>query len=499
MSARYDAAVIGAGVNGLVAAAYLAKAGKRVLVLERGDRVGGSASVLHDAGWLSPQIIGDLDLASHGLGAAVPAPRLLSPMPNGGWLTIDREVSGTVAELRKHAAKDAEKWPAFTADIARVAGFMKLLYEVPPPRPQPRSMGEFMSLALVGRSLRSLGKREMIEVLRTLPMSVAELLDDWFDLDALKGALGASGVQGLLQGPRGGGTAFMFVHNQVGRPAGIFRGSAYTSAQLVSALTSALQKRAVEIRTNSGIARVRVERGRATGVVLDDGSEVDAATVLSSADPRRTFVQLVDTRYLDPEFVHAVRNIKLRGVESRVRLALSEAPAIEGWQEGDVVSISPSLDYLERAFDHAKYGRISEHPHIDARIVRNGKEYELTASVQYTPYQLRDGVWDAAQSTVLGARVIDTLNGYIPNLKSSLVAQTVTTPLDFEHQHGLTEGNVHHGELTLDQVLFMRPVAGYADYKTPIESLYLCGSGTHPGGGIAGGSGRLAARAVLND
>jgi phytoene dehydrogenase-like protein len=494
---QYDVAIIGAGINGLTAASYLAKAGKRVVVLERSSEAGGSAAAFDDAGFIPPRLISDLELGRHGFTSDQHTGRVFVPTSSGGWFVMHPDVAGTVQSLRAVSTRDAEKWPAFANSMARLAGFLQAIYDVPALRPQPRSVPDLMALAKVGRHLRGLGKTEMIEVLRTLPMSVAELLDDWFETDPLKGAIGARGIRGLMQGPRGGGTAFVMLHNQVGRAAGAF-GAAPGVGNLVTALVTAARGYGAEIRTGAAVARVRVGNAVAQGVMLEDGSEIGARAVASSADPRSTFLGLVDTLHLEPEFVHAVRNIKFRGVVARVKLVLSEAPRCEGLAAGDVVSISPTLDYLERAFDHAKYGRTSEKPFIEARLSSQGGHSVLDARMQYAPYHLRSGAWDDAARTALGDLVVNTLNEYMPNVKASVLEREVMTPLDVETVYGVAEGNLDHGELTLDQILFMRPVAGWADYTTPIESLYLCGTGAHPGGSVAGGAGHLAARAILD-
>jgi phytoene dehydrogenase-like protein len=493
---QYDVAIIGAGVNGLTAAAYLAKAGKRVVVLERRSEAGGTAA-FGDDGFIPPQLISDLELGRHGFTADARSGRVFVPTRAGGWFVMQPDIAGTVQALRAVSTRDAEKWPAFANSMARLAGFLQAIYDVPALRPQPRSVPDLMALAKVGRHLRGLGKTEMIEVLRTLPMSVAELLDDWFETDPLKGAVAARGIRGLMQGPRGGGTAFVMLHHQVGRAAGAF-GADPAASNLVAALLAAARGYGAEIRTGAAVERVRVGDAVAEGVVLEDGTEIGARAVASSADPRTTFLELVDTLHLDPEFVHAVHNIKFRGVVAHVKLVLSETPRCEGLAAGDVVSISPTLDYLERAFDHAKYGRTSAKPFIEARLSSQNGHAVLDARMQYAPYRLREGAWDDTARTALGELVVDTLNEYMPNVKASVLKREVMTPFDIETVYGVAEGNLDHGELTLDQILFMRPVAGWADYATPIRSLYLCGAGAHPGGSIAGGAGRLAARAILD-
>jgi phytoene dehydrogenase-like protein len=528
----YDAVVIGAGLNGLVAAAYLAKAGQRVLVVERRNVVGGTATTeevfpgfrfdtcRHDVGWLSPRIVSDLKLKRHGLEMLDVDASVFAPHPSGernDYLLLHHDPQRSAALIRKHSTSDAAKWPKFAERIARLAGFLKAAYGSAAPSVDATSLGDLVSLASLGTRLRVfLGKTEMVELLRTVPMSVAELLDDWFEADVLKGVVGARGVTGVMQGPRSGGTAFVLLHHQVGRPVGSFRaptavrGGVGAVARAVAAAAKAFGG---QIRTGAEVARVRTQAGRATGVVLDNGDEIAARRVVSGADPRRTFLDLCDPTRLEPEFVQAVRNLRYRGAWAKVNLALGALPTFSALRDGGgetslrgTISISPSLDYLERAYDDAKYGRVSARPHLEIRIpsladptLAPAGKHVMSIEVQYAPYHLRDGAWDDATRDALGDRVIDTLAAYAPDLAAAVLHRQVLTPRDLEETFSLTEGHAYHGELTLDQILFMRPVAGWSRYRTPVQDLYLCGSGTHPGGGIAGASGANAAREVLKD
>jgi phytoene dehydrogenase-like protein len=367
-----------------------------------------------------------------------------------------------------------------------------------------------MTLLGLGRRVRGMGKPDMIELLRVLPMSVAELLDDWFETDVLKGVLGAGGITGIAQGPRSAGTAFVMLHHQVGNPAGVVRGGGIRpggAGGLSVRLAAAAQALGVGIRTGAGVARIVVKEGRATGVVLENGEEMSAAQVVSTADPRRTMLGMVDPTELAPEYTRAVQNIRHRGVCAKVNLALGELPRFTGADESQlrgVISISPSLDYLERAHDDAKYGAVSRAPYLEAVIPSLAEpalappgRHVMSVWMQYAPYRLKEGRWDAASREALGDRVVECLAAYAPNLRSSVIDREVMTPLDFEDAYGVPEGNLYHGEMGLDQILFMRPVPGWGHHRTPIAGLFLGGSGTHPGGGIAGGSGRLAARELL--
>jgi phytoene dehydrogenase-like protein len=531
-SATYDAIVIGAGLNGLVAAAYLAKAGQRVLVLERRDVIGGTVTTeevfpgyrfdtcRNDVGWLSPHIAKDLKLKRHGLEMVDVDASVFAPHPSGDrndYLLLHHDPQRSAALIRKHSASDADKWPKFAERIARLAGFLKAAYGNAAPAVDASSFGDLVSLASLGTRLRVfLGKTEMVELLRTVPMSVGELLDDWFETDILKGVIGARGVTGIMQGPRSGGTAFVLLHHQVGRPSGAFRAPAAVRGgvgNVARALAAAAQAFGVEIRTNADVVQVQTQRGRAVGIVLRNGDEIGSHRVVSGADPRRTFLDLCDPTHLEPDFVRAVRNVRYRGAWAKVNLALDALPNFSAFR-GDgaethlrgTISISPSLTYLERAYDDAKYGRVSAQPHLEIRIpsladptlAPTGK-HVMSVEVQYAPYHLRDGEWDDRARNALGDRVLDTLATYAPDLPERVLHRQVLTPRDLEETFALTEGHAYHGEMMLDQILFMRPVAGWSRYRTPVNGLYLCGAGTHPGGAIAGGAGANAAREILKD
>jgi phytoene dehydrogenase-like protein len=522
---KYDVIVIGAGINGLTAAAYLAKAGQRVLVLERREAIGGLAgtdeiapgfradALAGETGFVPPTLVRDLELGQTlqwiETDATVHVPRA-----NGGWLTLWRDMARSVDALRVHSPADAAKWPAFCERMSRFAGFLEHVYASPPPRPHGTKPAELLSLFSLGKRMRGLGKTEMIELLRTLPMAVAELLDEWFEDDALKAAVGTAGVRNIFQGPRSGGTLFILLHHHIGERPGVFTGKRRLrggAAALADALASAARRYGAELRTDADVERVDIRDGRAVGVVLADGEEIEAANVAASADPRRTFLRLVDPIELSPEFVRAVRNIKFRGATAFVDLALDQPPHFTGLDAGagtpaGVVTLVPSLTALERAYDDAKHGRVSQRPLLEVSIPSASDptmcpagKHVMSVRVQYAPYRLRDGCWDDTRREALGDAVIRTLEEYAPNVPRSILHRRVRTPADLEEQYGLTEGHLGHGELTLDQILFMRPVPGWAHYRTPIERLYLCGSGAHPGGGIAGGAGKLAASVIEKD
>ena len=517
-----DAIVIGAGVNGLVAAVTLARAGKRVIVLESADAIGGMgrtmevapgfrvAPVETDAGWLPPGLARELGLAGV---TAVPTEVPLSVAAGPGeFLSLSRDPAAASAAIRRRSATDAEGWPAFVDLVHDLAGFLGVLYQRPAPDIGASGLGELAALAGLGRRLRGLGGERMVDLLRVLPMPVEELLDDRFESGLLKAAVGAGGVQGICQGPRSGGTSFVLLHHLVGAPRGVMRGRGHWPRgpeDLAMALGGAARARGVTIRTGARVDRILVRDDRVTGVALAGGEELAAPLVLSTASAARTLLGLVDPVWLDPELLLAVRNIRYRGVESRVIFALDAMPEVPGLADpsralAGVVSLTPSLGALERAFDAAKYGSVSEPPAVEVTLpsiaapalAPEGK-HVLVARVQYTPYSLRDGTWDEPRAAGLGDRVQSAIAAVAPGFDDRILRRVVLTPADLEARFGLTEGATSHGELGLDQILFMRPVAGLGRHATPLAGLYLAGAGTHPGPGIAGGAGWLAARRAI--
>ncbi|MFN2570945.1 MAG: phytoene desaturase family protein [Gemmatimonadales bacterium] len=447
MSTSFDAIVIGAGANGLAAAHYLARAGKRVLVAEQRHGLDPAA----DIGWVPSQVVRDLQIRD--LRIDQPDPWLTLPLPSGGTLELSRDIGRSVEAIRRISPADAGKWADFCARMRSLAGVLERLYLAPAPDIETRDPRELARIAGLGLHVRRMGKQTVIDLARILPMAIAELLDDWFESDALKGALGALGIWHLKQGPRAGGTAFNFLHHHVGCPAGVFRPAHSNVTTALAAMPG------IEIRRDAR-ATVVAKNGRATGVVLEkSGETILAPLVVSSAAPRATLRPIAIE--LGPEFARAVDNIKAHGVVARGTVTFDRAPSYAN------LCIAPSLDYLEHAYDDVKYGRDSAAPYVE--VQRTDGRCEV--HVQYVaPGEHRD----------LMQRVAGLLN-----------VQTHQLQLE------TTEESLYHGELTLDQILFMRPVPGWSRYRTPVEGLYLCGSGTHPGGGIPGAAGRNAARAIL--
>jgi phytoene dehydrogenase-like protein len=469
------AVVIGAGANELVAAHYLARAGYRSLVL---------APTADDApagiGWVPAPIVRDLGLAERGLQIDRADPWVTAPLPDGGRLELWHDVARSVESIRAASPADAAKWPAFCARMARLARLLETVYLAPPPEPlatEPRDLAQLARLALRARGL---GRQGIEDLLRVLPMPVADFLDDWFESDALKGVLAAAGVMHLAQGPRSAGTAFGLLHRHAGSPPGVFRPPRSNFRRALAGLPG------IDIRPGAEVVRITVRDGRATGVALANGEEIAAGIVVSGADPKRTLLELADPGWLDPALVRAVRAIRTRGVVARAALTLDRAPGFA------TLVIAPSLDHLERAHDDAKYGRVSRAPWLEATA--DGARVDV--HVQYAPYALADGEWDVARRTALGEVVARALT---PHLGASIVERRVRSPVDLERDYGWPGGQAYQAELALDQALWMRPIPALARYRTPIDGLYLCGTAVHPGAGVAGAPGANAARAIVRD
>jgi phytoene dehydrogenase-like protein len=525
VTASYDAVVIGAGANGLVAATTLARAGKRVVVLEQGDRVGGQARTIEfaagfhapplglDAGWLPPQVARDIGIVRPPM--TVPDAAITVASADGGFFALPRDPARATAAIRRHSPVDADRWLPFAMRILRLARFLQSLYTLPAPDIDTRSIREVLPLLGVGRKFRALGRDGMTDLLRVLPMPVHDLLDDELQWATLKAAVGAGGVRDLRQGPRSGGTSFVLLHYLVGAPPVSLRTRGYWRDgpdAFAAVVDSAARSAGVAIRCGAPVARIVVRDDAVAGIALANGDEIAARTVISTADPVRTMLGMVDPVWLDPEVMHAVRNIKLRGCTAFLQYALDRLPELPGVSEpasalAGIVSLTPTLDALERAADAAKYGTVSDQPHVEITvpsvrwpsIAPNGK-HVLVARMQYAPYELRDGAtWDEKRGCALADTVTAAIARVSPRFGESVLHRAVLTPRDLEDRFGLTGGAVTHGELTLDQVLFMRPIPGWGRHAMPIDGLYLGGAGAHPGPGVIGTAGWLAARRALAD
>jgi phytoene dehydrogenase-like protein len=520
----YDAVIIGAGHNGLTAAAYLARAGRKVVVLERRHVIGGAAvteevfpgfkfSVCsYVVSLLRPEIIADLELPRHGL-HLLPLDGTFTPLPDGDYLWRTDDHDFTRRELARHSTRDAERYDDFARAMARIAAFIKPTLAMTPPDIHRPGFRGAVQLAGLARRFRHLSPSDQTLLIEMMTVSVVDFLRQWFETDALIATMAASGTIGTFLGVRSPGTAYVLLHHYMGEIDGVFRswGLARGGTGSVSnAIAAAAREAGAEIRTNASVARIRVEGGSAIGVLLEDGESIDARLVASSADPRVTFERLLDSTVLPEDFATGVRNYRYRGASAKVNLALADLPRFTAKPDGDAhlrgaISISPSVDYMERAYDEAKYGRFSRRPYMDIVIpslsdptVASPGQHVMSCFVQYAPYHLAEGTWDD-QREALGDAVIETLAEYAPNIRDIVRHRQIVTPLDLEREWSLTEGNIFQGELSPDQLFFMRPVAGWAQYRTPVKGLYLCGAATHPGGGIMGAPGRNAARVILSE
>jgi phytoene dehydrogenase-like protein len=484
MKERVNAVVIGAGVNELVAAHYLARAGLRVLVLDHACAADG-----FDGGWIPPSVVRDLGLARAGLAIERDDPWAAVALPDGGQLDLWHDMQRSVEAIRRLRPRDAAKWPEFCLRMAQLARVLEALYVAPPPDPLARDWRELARLAGLAFRVRRTGRRGVEDFMRVLAMPVADLLDDWFECDALKGVLGAAGVMHARHGPRAGGTAFRLLHHHAGSPAGVFRQPRSNAARVLP------DRPGVEIRRGAKLARIVVREERVAGVELAGGEAIAAPLVVSGLEPARTLTEFVDPGWFDPALVRAVRNIRRRGVVARVTLTLERNPGFAR------LIVAPSLDYLERAADDAKYGHVSRAPFLEARSERaNGEgRYRIDVHAQYAPYTLADGAWNETCTAALGRTVVERLAQHAPQLTHAIIGLEVQSPCDLERLHGHPEGQAHHAELALDQAFWMRPLPDLARYATPIRGLYLCGMAMHPGAGVIGASGANAARVIMRD
>ncbi|HEY3523292.1 MAG TPA: NAD(P)/FAD-dependent oxidoreductase [Candidatus Limnocylindrales bacterium] len=532
MPARYDAVVIGGGHNGLIAGAYLARGGLRTLILERRHVLGGAAvteeivrgfrfSVAsYVVSLLRPEIIRELDLPGHGL-HILPLDGTFTPLrkgdgPKGGdylWRVNDHP--RTVRELRRWSLRDADAYEEYGLLMVEMAKFIKPILGLLPPDPTGWDPREFLPLAGLVRDFQRLPAREQAVFVQLMTMSSADFLDQWFETDPLKATMAASGIIGTYLGIRSPGTAYVLLHHYMGEIDGAFRAWGIPkggTGGISEAIGRAARAQGAEIRTEAPVARLLTRDGRATGVALADGEEIEADTVVSTADAKVTFLDLVEPGLLDPSFEAEIRRFKFRGSSGKVNLALEHLPEFTCLPNAEdlehlrgAISLSPSTDDMERAYDDAKYGRWSAKPYVDIIIptlvdpaMAPPGKHVMSCFVQYAPYHLDPslGSWDDNREA-FGDTVVDRIAEFAPNIREAIVGRQVLTPLDIERTIGLTEGNIFQGELSLEQLFFNRPVPGYARFRTPIRDLWLAGSSTHPGGGIMGANGRLAALEVL--
>ncbi len=524
MMQHYDVIVIGGGHNGLVNAAYLAKAGKKVLVLERRHVLGGAAvteeiipgflfsECSYVVSLLRPEIIRELDLPRHGL-EILPLDGTFSPMPDGNHLWRMNDHAKSIREIRRHSRVDAEAYDEFSKMMTPMCRFVKPMLSMVPPDPTTLNPRDLKQLHFMMQRFRELSSDERYTLIQLMTMSSADFLDQWFETDVLKATMSASGIIGTFLGIRSPGTAYVLLHHYMGEIDGAFRSWGFSrggTGAISNAIAAAAREAGVEIRTKAPVGKIVVKNGRAAGVVLQSGEEIGANVISSSVDPHLTFEKFLEPSELPADFLEGVRRYKFRGSSGKVNIALDALPEFkslpgDGAHLRGAISISPSMEYMERAYDDAKYGHYSRRPYIDMVIpsltdpsVAPPGKHVLSCFVQYAPYKLAEGTWDDQRET-FGDNVIDTISEYAPNIKKIIVGRQILTPLDLEREFGLTQGNIFQGELSLEQLFFLRPVAGWAYYRTPVDNLYMCGSATHPGGGIMGANGRIASQVILKE
>ncbi|HSL43981.1 MAG TPA: NAD(P)/FAD-dependent oxidoreductase [Anaerolineales bacterium] len=486
---HYDTIIIGAGHNGLVAAAYLAKQGKKVLVLERRSIVGGSVvtesfgdGFTVDSVWtgstLRPDIVKDLKLSLPQVNENSP---FVSLQSDSNHLSLDPDPLKAAESIRRFSEKDAGRWPEFVRFMNKAAHILDVAYSTIMPRlPKDMSFSEGYGLLELGLDLRLAGRKDMLSFIRALPMTAQELMDEYFASEVVKAAIASLGIHGVTLGPMGAGTGYTLIHNWLNR-GGLAHINVGRVGEITSALANAVRAYGGEIRCEAEVQCIQVDTYTCKGVVLTSGEEIFADTVISAVDPKRTFLSLVGPLNLPPEFVWKVQSIKMRGSVAKIHLLTDGS---HGIPEGTVV-LAPSIKYLEKAYDAAKYGEISEKPYLEVTTAGN----IVSIHFQYAPYKLKTGDWGLEIEKV-EKLAIDTLSEYFPSLESQVSKVKAISPKDLEEIYGLTEGDLNHGQLMLDQFLFMRPIPGWSNHKTPIDNLYLCGSGVHGGGGVSGAAGR---------
>jgi phytoene dehydrogenase-like protein len=522
MSEPRDIVIIGGGHNGLVTAFYLAKAGFKPLLLERSAQVGGAAvtdefhpgfrcsTLAHTTGPILPNIVRDMQLERHGLRLITPEVCVTALSPDGRALSLYQDAGKSAQEIAAFSAKDAAKYPEFQRSLGKIGKVIGEALATTPPDLDHPSRGDLWSMLQTGRAIRKLGKKDMFRLLRWGPMAVADLASEYFETELLRAVIAARGVFGTFLGPWSAGSTLVLLLRAAGdpHPAGSASLAAGGMGAVTQAMASAAKGAGVEIRTSAGVIEIRVQNGAATGVLLSTGEEIQARAVISNADPKSTLLNLTDPTHLSPDFVQKLQHYRANGTVAKVNLALSGLPTFTALKNGEAsalqgrIHIGNEIDYLERAFDESKYGNFSRQPYLEAAIpsltdptLAPAGKHVMSIYMQYAPYKLK-GDWED-QRKALGQTVVQTLAQYAPNLPELILTHQIITPRDLEEKYGLTGGQIFHGDLALDQFFTMRPLLDWARYRTPIENLYLCGSGTHPGAGLTGGSGANAAREIL--
>lgn len=523
MAEARDVIIVGGGHNGLVTAFYLAKTGFKPLVLERRLQVGGAAiteefypgfrcsTLAHNTGPLRADVVRDMQLDRHGLKLTTPDINTVSLLPDGRSLILYSDPKRAAQEIAQWSQKDAAAYSDFAAALGKIGKVIAEALNLAPPNIDNPSSGDLWGMLKTGRSIRNLGKKDLYRVLRWGPMAVADLVAEFFDTEPLRATIAARGIFGTFLGPWSAGSALVLLLRAASdpTPAGTVQFPAGGAGAITSAMAAAAQQAGAEIRTGAAIAEIRVKDGVVTGVVLASGEEITARAVISNADPKRTLMRLVDPAHLSPDFLQKIKNYRSFGTVAKINLALSALPEFTALKANGSdslksrIQISPEIDYLERAFDESKYGNFSHHPYLEITFpslsepsLAPAGQHVISIYMQYAPYSLKNSDWDT-QRKALGETVVRTIAQYAPNLPQSILCQQIITPKDLEETYGLTGGQIFHGELALDQFFTMRPLLDWARYRTPIDGLFLCGNGTHPGTGLTGGSGANAAREIM--
>jgi phytoene dehydrogenase-like protein len=520
-----DVLIVGGGHNGLVTAFYLAKAGFKPLVLERRAQPGGGAiteefhpgfrcsTLAHSAGPLRPDIIRDMQLQQQGLNFIVPEVAVTAFSPDGRALTLYNDVRKSAQQIGEFSHKDEAKYPEFARSLAKMVSVIGDALQFAPPNIDNPSRGDLWAMLATGRRIRNLGKKDMYRLLRWGPMAVADLVAEYFETELLRATIAARGIFGTFLGPWSAGSSLVLLIRAAGdpHPAGSAWFAAGGMGAVTQAMSAAAKQAGAEIRASADVIEIRVKDGAATGVVLSNGEEVSAKAIVSNADPKRTLLKLVDPAHLSPDFVMKLQHYRMPGTVAKVNLALSGLPNFSSLHNGNSdalkgrIHVGPEIDYLERAFDDSKYGNFSRQPYLEVTIpsltdtsLAPSGQHVMSIYMQYAPLKLKNSDWES-ERVALCDTVVKTLGLYAPNLPDLILSHQVITPQDLEDTYGFTGGHIFHGELALDQFFTMRPLLDWARYRTPIRNLYLCGSGTHPGAGLTGGSGANAAREILKD
>lgn len=518
---RFDIIVVGGGINSLVTASILGKAGKKVLVLEARDQVGGMASttefapgfkcnVINDiVKWIDPRIMKALDLETHSLKLIYLDLVRIALGDKNKHIEFHRDPQQTAASIETYSETDAKVWLVFSEYIQKLAHFLEKLYELTPPVLPNVGLKEVLEMRTMLGPITKHGTRGLVDLMRVVPMMIPELMDEWFENELLRGAVATAGIHHLSFGPFAAATGYNLLHQHV-HSGGVFHNAQFVKGGTVgfaNALRSSAESYGVEVQTGTKVKSINVKNSNCSGVTLTNGESVTADQIVSGLDPNNTFINLVGPSNLNPNFSTQLNNIRYRGSTVRIHFALNGLPKLRGVspdQMGTIFSIAPSIEYLERASDSVKYGRVAENPYVEFTIpsILNpdfapAGKHVFSSTVQYAPYHLRGQRWTNELKSKLKNNVVRVLENYCPEFSSIIESSSVLSPVDLENQFGLKEGNLNHGEMTLDQFMFMRPTISSAQYKTPIENLFLCGPGTHPGGGLHGTNGFNAAREIL--